>query len=398
VAGLSVTLAQAGPIPLDVSFACAPGEVLALVGPSGSGKSTVLRAIAGSYRVAAGRIVVNGNVWYDAASNRFVAAHRRSVGMVFQSYALFPHMTAIGNVMAAMPHIPTSERAARARGLLELLHLGGFDQRRPAELSGGQQQRVAVARALAREPEVLLLDEPFSAVDRATRQGLYREIAELRRMLNMPVVLVTHDLDEALRLADTMTVLHRGRTLQTGAPAAVTMRPASVEVAHLVDLRNLFPARVTCARPDDIEIDWAGFPLHAAGNANVAAGTAITWTIPDGYVTVETRGANAPRDVNAVPCVIDGIVPIGASVQAMLRPDHVPDAVLYCAVPIHTARQPWFVPGALVHAVLSRDGMHVILDSGFPSAALHATVAHETENEAVDDERNDDRSKRMRYD
>jgi molybdate transport system ATP-binding protein len=160
--------------------------------------------------------------------------------MVFQSYGLFPHMTALGNVTAAMGHVEAGRREARGRELLDLVNLGGLEARRPAELSGGQQQRVAVARALAREPKVLLLDEPFSAVDKATRQRLYREIAELRRTLDMPVVLVTHDLDEAIMLADRMAVLHRGRTLQTGTADEVTMRPVSPEVARLVDLRNLF--------------------------------------------------------------------------------------------------------------------------------------------------------------
>jgi molybdate transport system permease protein len=136
-----------------------------------------------------------------------------------------------------------------AASLLDLVNLGGLEDRRPAELSGGQQQRVAVARALAREPKVLLLDEPFSAVDKATRQRLYREIAELRRTLDMPVVLVTHDLDEAIMLADRMAVLYRGRTLQTGTPEEVTTKPVSPEVARLVDLRNVFEATIAGHEP-----------------------------------------------------------------------------------------------------------------------------------------------------
>jgi molybdate transport system ATP-binding protein len=234
MSGLEVELAQAGPIPLDVSFACAPGEVLALVGPSGSGKTTILRAIAGTYRVASGRVVVRGATWFASAQSINVPAHRRAVGMVFQSYALFPHMTALGNVAAAMGHVGAIERETRARAILERVNLAGLETRRPAELSGGQQQRVAVARALAREPEVLLLDEPFSAVDKATRLRLYREIAALRREFAMPVVLVTHDIDEAALLADRMTVLHHGRSLQTGTPNDLIAAPASEEIARLV--------------------------------------------------------------------------------------------------------------------------------------------------------------------
>src|SRR3954466_1523618 len=155
---LSVTLRQTDVIPIDVAFTCAPGELLALVGPSGAGKSTVLRAIAGLYRPRAGRIACGGQVWFDTQSGVDHPPHKRAVGLVFQSYALFPHMTALGNVMAALGRRPRSEREAQARRLLDLVHLNDLADRKPAQLSGGQQQRVAVARALAREPAVLLLD------------------------------------------------------------------------------------------------------------------------------------------------------------------------------------------------------------------------------------------------
>jgi molybdate transport system ATP-binding protein len=155
---------------------------------------------------------------------------------VFQSYALFPHMTALGNVVAALGHLPADERLERARDLLTLVHLKGFEQRRPAALSGGQQQRVAVARALAREPAVLLLDEPFSAVDRPTRRKLHRELAELRQSVRIPIVLVTHDVDEAAALADRLCVIDHGETLQTGRPAELLAAPANRRVAVALDL------------------------------------------------------------------------------------------------------------------------------------------------------------------
>lgn len=232
--GLRVRIQQEGPIPLDAAFECRPGEVLALVGPSGSGKTTILRAIAGLYRVRTGRIACNGAMWFDSADGVDMPPHVRSVGLVFQNYALFPHMTALGNVMAALGHRPAPERATRARDLLRLVHLDGVEDRKPAMLSGGQQQRVAVARALARDPQVLLLDEPFSAVDKVTRQKLHRELTELRHAFRFPVVLVTHDLDEASLLADRLCILRHGTTLQHGSPFEVMTRPSSPEVARVL--------------------------------------------------------------------------------------------------------------------------------------------------------------------
>ena len=203
-------------MPLDVEFAAAPGEVTALVGPSGSGKTSTLRAIAGFMRPANGSIAWGGEVWLDTAAGIHVPARRRRVGFVVQAYALFPHMSALENVMAALGDLPRDAGREAARALLARVHLDGLADRRPWQLSGGQQQRVAVARALARRPRVLLLDEPFSAVDQPTRQRLQSEMIELRGTLSMPIVLVTHNVDEIARLADTMVLLTEGRALASG--------------------------------------------------------------------------------------------------------------------------------------------------------------------------------------
>lgn len=234
--GLTVKFIQDAPIALDVEFAVAPGEILALVGPSGSGKSTTLRAIAGLYAPSGGKVACQGSVWLDGEAGISVPPRERRVGMVFQSYALFPHLTAVENVVEALGDVPAGQRQTQARVLLKRMHLDGLEDRRPAQLSGGQQQRVAVARALARRPDVLLLDEPFAAVDRVTRRRLRRELIELRRELSMPVILVTHDLDDVVRLADRMCVLNAGKILQTGTVEEVMARPASALVAELLDL------------------------------------------------------------------------------------------------------------------------------------------------------------------
>ncbi|RME16798.1 MAG: ATP-binding cassette domain-containing protein, partial [Alphaproteobacteria bacterium] len=177
---LKVAIRARAPIPLELDFEVAPGELLALVGPSGAGKTTTLRAIAGLARLEGARIEAGGQIWQDAASGRWVPAHRRRVGLAFQDYALFPHMSAARNVAAALDGVPAPRRAAEAERLLRLVNLEGLGARRPAQLSGGQRQRVALARALARRPEVLLLDEPFSAVDAANRARLHEELIVLR--------------------------------------------------------------------------------------------------------------------------------------------------------------------------------------------------------------------------
>jgi molybdate transport system ATP-binding protein len=219
--GLSVRLVQAGPIPLDVTLECAPGEVLGVVGPSGAGKTTLLRAIAGLYRARSGRIACAGETWFDAEAGVNLAPHRRRVGLVFQEHALFPHLSALANVALAMGHRPANQRKDLAAQLLGRVHLDGLELRRPHTLSGGQRQRVAIARALARDPAVLLLDEPFSAVDRRTRTRLHAEIAELRGDLDIPMLLVTHDLDEVARLADRIALLDRGAVRLIGEPSQV---------------------------------------------------------------------------------------------------------------------------------------------------------------------------------
>ncbi len=219
--GLSVEIGQSRPFPLEARFTVAPGEVMAVVGPSGGGKSTLLRCIAGLHQPETGRIACGEAVWFDATAGLRRQPQSRSVGLVFQAYALFPHMTALQNVATALGHLPADARKARAQALLAQVHLHGLDARKPAALSGGQQQRVALARARAGEPQVLLLDEPFSAVDRRTRRDLQAEIRALRRRLAAATLLVTHDLDEAMGLADRVLVLDRGRVLMIGTPVEI---------------------------------------------------------------------------------------------------------------------------------------------------------------------------------
>jgi molybdate transport system ATP-binding protein len=244
---LAARLQQDSAIPLDVNLACAPGQVLAIFGPSGSGKTTILRAIAGLYRPVHATVSSNGETWTDTASGTFVPPYRRRVGFVFQEYALFPHLTAAGNVMAALGHRPAPERRRLADALLDRVHLSAQHDRRPSALSGGERQRVALARALAREPAALLLDEPFAAVDRPVRRRLQDEIDALRRTLDIPLVLVTHDFDDVVRLATHLLIVEKGRGIASGALPDLMSRADLSWLREAVGLGSVLDAMVTRA-------------------------------------------------------------------------------------------------------------------------------------------------------
>ncbi len=360
---LNVHLRQEAPIPLDAHISCAPGEVLALVGPSGSGKSTILRAIAGLNHISHGHISCNGRVWYDTERNINVATRRRRVGYVFQSYALFPHLSALANIMEALVSRPASAREARARELLELVRLGGLEERRPFELSGGQQQRVAVARALARDPEVLLLDEPFSAVDRATRQRLHRELGQLRSQLRMPVILVTHDLEEAVQLSDRMSILHRGQTLQEGPPFQILTHPASREVARLIDLKNIFQARVAEQKPGNeiTLLEWDGITLEAGYNGEFAVGDLVDWVIPSGSVILHRR-RKPSRGVreNPVHGTIENMVRLGEMVSVAIKVEGQSEHPLFMSISAHAATRNAIAPGENIGVSLRSEDIHLM--------------------------------------
>lgn len=361
--GLSVELHQAGPIPLAARFDCAPGELLALVGPSGSGKTTLLRAIAGLYRPRAGQVQVDGDLWFDGVRKFHLPPHRRRVGLVFQSFALFPHLSALGNVLAALGHRPQAERRPRAEALLESVNLSGFEGRLPAQLSGGQQQRVAVARALARDPRVLLLDEPFTAVDRATRERLYLEIAELRRSLEIPVVLVTHDLDEGLMLADRVAVLHRGRILQTGPPGEILTRPISPEVARLVHLRNLFEGVVMGRQPETGKtlLEWTGVRLEVTHGGPFALGARVTWVIPGGFVVLQRpdRPVRSGQP-NCLPGVVTALVTLGQTAHLTFLPQASGRLPIHFSIPLYVVRRHGIAAGVAATVSLLPEGIHLM--------------------------------------
>ncbi len=259
-----------------VTLAIEPGEVVALLGPSGCGKTTLLRVIAGFVRQAAGRVLVDGS------AIDHLPANQRNVGIVFQNYALFPHMTVTENVAYGLRARgqrggAVDERVAR---MLDMVQLGAFRERLPRQLSGGQQQRVALARALAVQPSILLLDEPFAALDRNLRLDMQIEVKRLQRQLGLTTILVTHDQDEAMSVADRIAVMNKGTVEQFDTPVAIYDRPQTLFVNGFIGTTNLLPGKVTALDNHiaTVALD-AGASLRLPAADGIAAGAAVLLSV-----------------------------------------------------------------------------------------------------------------------
>ena len=358
---LIVTAQQAGPIPLNASFRCAPGELLALVGPSGSGKTTLLRTIAGLYQPEQGRVSCAGAEWFWAqeGQRRSLTPQARRIGMVFQDYALFPHLTALHNVQLAMGHLPRAQRLEQDAQWLTKVRLEGLEARYPSELSGGQRQRVALARALAREPQALLLDEPFSAVDQVTRRRLQRELALLRQHISIPIILVTHDLDEANALADQICVLHNGVSLQQGTPEALFRRPASPLVARLLDRHNVFTGQVV-ETVHGRRLQWGEWLLEVSeGIAQCEVGESLAWYLPPSDIVLHRRGRPSQGErENPVAATVSEMVVLGGMTSISLRVSH--GDMLRFDIATHAAKRNQLSLGERVHVSLLAEGIHLM--------------------------------------
>jgi spermidine/putrescine ABC transporter ATP-binding subunit len=235
------------------------GEFVTLLGPSGCGKSTTLRAVAGLLDIDRGTIAIDGRDFTK------VPIHRRDIGVVFQNNALFPHMTVAQNIAFGlrMRNVARAEQERRTSEALTLVHLPDFGARYPHQLSGGQQQRVAIARALVINPRVLLLDEPFAALDRKLREEMQMELRDLTRRVGITSVFVTHDQEEALTLSDRIVVMNAGRIEQIGTPDAIYSRPETRFVADFMGARNILEATAMRIGEADALLDWQGTALRA---------------------------------------------------------------------------------------------------------------------------------------
>jgi sulfate/thiosulfate transport system ATP-binding protein len=309
---------QGVPVVNDVSLEIGDGEFFVLLGPSGSGKSTLLRAIAGLSGLDHGRIALHGR---DVTH---VAARRRGVGLVFQNYALFRHMTVAENIEFALRvrRMRAAERRRRRQELLRLVALDGFDERLPGQLSGGQQQRVAVARALAHKPEVLLLDEPFGALDAKIREGLRRTIREVQRELGITTILVTHDQEEAFAMADRIGVMNFGRLLEIGSPQDLYTHPATRFVATFLGAANLLLARQGSEGPR-----WGAWPTaqHAPAVGVPREREVVAVVRPEEIEVARSREALTSASYLGHG-VVEEVVFTGALERARIRLDEAPDA------------------------------------------------------------------------
>jgi sulfate transport system ATP-binding protein len=303
----------------DVSLEFPSGELVALLGPSGCGKTTLLRIIAGLESADGGQVLLNGE---DAATRD---VRERQVGFVFQHYALFRHMTVFENIAFGLRVRPRKTRPSeaeigrRVHELLELVQLDWLAKRYPAELSGGQRQRIALARALAVEPQVLLLDEPFGALDAQVRKDLRRWLRRLHDELHITSIFVTHDQEEALEVADRVVLMNRGRVEQIGTPNAVYEQPASPFVYGFLGSVNLFHGRV---RGDHLEVESGAHLLELDAHTEqplLPDSAAVAYARPH-EIDVIVPSADAHDQIQAgIPAIVRRILAFGGSVRVELE-------------------------------------------------------------------------------
>ena len=295
----------------DISLDIAAGELVALLGPSGCGKSTLLRIVSGFMRQSEGRVL------FDGQSVDHLASNRRGVGIVFQNYALFPHMTVRQNIAYGLEvqRQPRQRIAARVAEMLALVQMAEFAERFPRQLSGGQQQRIALARCLAVDPKILLLDEPFGALDKNLRLDMQIEVKRLQREYGITTILVTHDQEEALSMADRVAVMSRGRIEQVSAPTDIYDQPATLFVNQFVGTANTLSGVVEGVDGGMLTVRLgSGEVVRAQAAAALATGAAITVSVRPEQLRLVAAGSD-----NAVAGTVAAALPLGPVVLYDIR-------------------------------------------------------------------------------
>jgi spermidine/putrescine ABC transporter ATP-binding subunit len=304
----------------EMSLEVEPGEFLFLLGPSGAGKTTVLRMIGGYEKLTSGKIMLGQQ---DITA---LPVHKRDIGMVFQSYALFPHMTVAQNVAFGlkMRRISRNEIAARVAEALELVELDGLERRYPRQLSGGQQQRVALARAIVYRPGLLLLDEPLANLDRRLRDTMRVELKRLQRRIGITAIMVTHDQEESLSMADRVAVMHQGRLEQAGSPAEIYSRPASPFVAAFIGEMNVLRSEVIAVSGAEGRVKAANLEFNIPVEEKVKVGDEVTVCLRAERLNIQVPGAEKAGEANSFEAKVEFVTYLGAATLYLLRPDGSP--------------------------------------------------------------------------
>ncbi len=323
---------RVGDFLLDADWEVGPGQVLTLFGPSGAGKTTLLRAIAGLVRPREGHIEINGRIVFDSYTGICVPPHHRRIGFLTQSYNLFPHLTLAGNIAYGLSRMDAPSRRARVDALVERFQLIGLENRLPAELSGGQQQRAALARALAPNPALMLLDEPFSSLDVELRRTLRRELRASITRDQVPAILVTHDIEEAISLGDQVKVISSGRVEASGSPLEILGQPGRGQVARLVGVENLLRLQVTARYPQDgtmvCAVGSGGQPVETP-LSDAACGERVTVGIRASDIILADTALAGSSARNQLPGVVSDIQLRPPGYEVTL---HCPDFELKCHI------------------------------------------------------------------
>ena len=324
----------------------ADGEFIVIVGPSGCGKSTLLNCIAGLEPITGGAVRIGGQ------DMTHVSPKDRNIAMVFQNYALYPHMSVFDNMAYGLKiaRRPADEIKVRVDKAANILEIGPFLDRKPRELSGGQRQRVALARAIARRPAVLLLDEPFSAVDRSTRKRLYVELRRLHEQLQNTIVLVTHDLDEAAQLASHLYLVRHGRLLQSGPTPEVLTRPCCEQSARLLDIPNIFSGQLEGRSEDHWLMRWGPHLLRVTGLREGQTPGPLRWAVlPSNVLLARPDKPWSSQLENPVPARVCEVIELGGEAVVHVEPEGLPGALLQLRLPTRAVRRYEVEPG---HAII----------------------------------------------